>query len=183
MVIYQNLAAFGVGQLVNGALSTVGLGGSGEAVVAFLAARFADHSGKLTAALEVANDRAWKAFEIALAGDSFWDRCKVVLSSGDDKAFRGQVRSFLDAHAFSADAERSVCLQELRGARKIKLLAGGGLDPKALAQQAGAFAGFADPQSGIPRKQSSLHRFQAVAGWRQQIGEANSVHPLSHSAP
>jgi len=37
MAIYQSLAAFGVRQLVDGALSTVGLS-AGEAVVAFLSA-------------------------------------------------------------------------------------------------------------------------------------------------
>ena len=92
MAIYQNLAAFGVGQLVNGALSTVGLGGSGEAVVAFLAARFADHSGKLTAALEVANDRAGKPSR------SPWP----VIPSGT------AARSFSPAATIRPSASRSV---------------------------------------------------------------------------
>ena len=32
--------------------------------------------------------------EIALAGDSFWDRCKLALAPSEDKAFREQVRAF-----------------------------------------------------------------------------------------
>ena len=35
--------------------------------------------------------------EIALAGDSFWERCKVLISRAEDKAFGLQVRAFLDA--------------------------------------------------------------------------------------
>jgi hypothetical protein len=176
MAIFQSLAAFGVRQLMDGALSTVGLSGGGEAVVGFLAARFNDHSRKLTTALEAANDRAWKALEVALAGDSFWDRCKVVLSSGDDKAFREQVSAFLDANPLSADGDRGVCLQELRTARKNKLLAGGSLDPKALAQQAGAFAGFADPQAVLTAEWQAVDR---MADELRQAGYANLAQLLS----
>ena len=78
------------------ASKAVGIDSGGEAVVKFLADRFTDHSQKLTAALQTANDRAWKAIEVALAGDSLWERCKVTLASAEDQAFREQVRAFLD---------------------------------------------------------------------------------------
>ncbi len=182
MVIFQSLAAFGVRQLVDGALSTVGLGGGGEAVVAFLAARFSDHSRKLTAALEIANERAWKAFEIALAGDSFWDRCKVVLASGDDKAFREQVRAFLDANSLSADGDgvRAACLQELRAARKNKVLSGGSLDPKTLAHQAGALAGFADPKAVLDAEWRAVDQ---MADELRRAGYAKLAQLLSTRPP
>jgi formylglycine-generating enzyme required for sulfatase activity/tetratricopeptide (TPR) repeat protein len=182
MAIFQRLAAFGVRQLVDGAFSTVGLNAGADAVVGLLAARFTDHSRKLTVALETANERSWKALEIALAGDSFWDRCKVVLSSGDDKAFREQVRAFLDANPLSADSAgvRDVCLQELRTARKNKLLAGGSLDPKALAQQAGAFAGFADPQAVLTAEWQAVDH---MAEELRQAGHANLAQLLSSRPP
>jgi HEAT repeat protein/tetratricopeptide (TPR) repeat protein len=182
MAIYQSLAAFGVRQLVDGALNTVGLSAGGEAVVALLAARFTDHSRKLTVALQTANERAWKALEIALAGDSFWDRCKVVLASGDDKAFREQVRTFLDGNQLSADnaGVRGVCLQELRSARKNKLLAGGSLDAKELAKQAGAFAGFADPQAVLTAEWQAVDR---MADELRQGGYANLAQLVSSRPP
>ena len=53
--------------------------------------RFSDHSKNLTNALESASDRAWRALEIALAGETFlsW------LHKAEDKAFREQVRAAL----------------------------------------------------------------------------------------
>ena len=182
MAIVQGLCGFAVRQLVEGACSTVGISGGGEAVVGFLAQRFTDHSTKLTDALEAANERAWKALEIALAGESFWDRCKVVLSSGEDKAFGRQVRAFLDANPLSADGAgfRDQCLRELRTARNKKFLTGGGLDPKALAEQAGAFARFADPQAVLAAEWQAVDR---MAQELRQAGHPNLGQLLSARPP
>ena len=38
-----------------------------------------------------ANDRAWQALGIALAGDGFLDKIKVFFASADDKGIREQV--------------------------------------------------------------------------------------------
>ena len=70
MSVFISLSSFALRQLVDGACAAVGIKESGEAVTAFLAERFTDHSQRLTRALENANDNAWKALEIALAGDS-----------------------------------------------------------------------------------------------------------------
>ena len=43
--------------------------------------------------------RDWKALEISLVGDTFWERCQVRLARAEDQAFRAQVRAFLDATA------------------------------------------------------------------------------------
>src|SRR4051812_44599178 len=69
-----------------------------DGVVRLLRQRFTDHSQRLTRALQTANDRTWRALEVALAGDSWWERCKVRLASGEERGFRDQLRSFLDAN-------------------------------------------------------------------------------------
>ena len=71
--------------------------GAAESVFHLLAQRFTDHSQALLKALHRSNEQAWKALEIALAGDSLWDKCKLVFTSADDKSFREQLRPFLDA--------------------------------------------------------------------------------------
>ncbi len=88
MGIMQNLSSLALRQVVDGACAVVGVSGGGEAVVSFLSRHFTDHSQKLTAALQSANERAWKALEVALAGESLWDKCKIALASAEDQAFR-----------------------------------------------------------------------------------------------
>src|SRR4029079_1775689 len=87
------------------------------------------------------NDRAWRALEVALAGEGLWDRCKLVLAAGDEEAFREQVRPFLDtcslAELQGRDAYRQSCLNELRAARKAGVLTEGRLEPRSLARQCG----------------------------------------------
>ena len=96
MRIFLSLSALAVRQLVDGAGRAVGLKVAGEGmdlVTNFLVARFSDQSQRLTTALQRANDRAWKALEIALAGESLW----TWLDRAENKAFREQVRAFLEA--------------------------------------------------------------------------------------
>ena len=69
MATLQDLSAVALRQLVSGACNAIGsnLGGeAAERVIDFLAERFTDHSQRLTKALLGANERAWKAFEVAL---------------------------------------------------------------------------------------------------------------------
>src|SRR5438876_810073 len=70
-------------------------GNSAEFVAEFVVKHFADHSQTLPNALTRANDRAWQALGIALAGDGLLDRIKVFFASGDDKGIREQVSLFL----------------------------------------------------------------------------------------
>src|SRR5262245_48779095 len=79
MSVALHLSTFALQTLVNGACKTIGIDLGDEAVegvVKLLASRFTDHSQRLTRALHDANERAWQALEISLAGDSWWDRCK-----------------------------------------------------------------------------------------------------------
>ncbi len=70
MAIIPGLAVFAARQLIDGACLAVGVKESGEAVVGFLSRHLTDHSQRLTHALQEATDRAWKALEVALAGES-----------------------------------------------------------------------------------------------------------------
>ena len=117
MSVFQKLSVLALQHVATSAAEAVGAGPAGQAVAGFLQTRLADHSTKLTAALQTATDRAWTALELALAGDSFWDRCKAALSRGEDRAFRDQVRAFLDTTSVPA-ADRREGLDELRAAAR-----------------------------------------------------------------
>ncbi len=165
MRILQNLSSLTLRGVVGGACVAAGCEagiGAVDKVVGLLTRRFIDHSQALGRALERSNEQAWKALEVALAGDSFWDRCKVAFSSADDKAFREQVRPFLDAcplAELSGKAQfRQDCLRELRAAARANQLTGGALDPQALARQAGAFAAHSDPQSLLGAERQALEQ-------------------------
>ena len=149
MGVFQNLSVVALRQLVGGACSAVGIGGAGAPIVDFLANRFTDHSSKLITALQTANERAWKAIEVALAGDSLWDKYKTAVASAEDKAFREQVRAFLEVSPFknrTNDVDLAHifrdALKELRVARDRGLLTGGPLGRTELAS-------FNDPQGQL----------------------------------
>src|SRR5262249_56351427 len=104
----------GVAQLAGGPVGEVALKGA----VQQLANHFVDHSERLTHALHRANERAWKALELALAGDSFWEKCQRALARSEDQAFHKQVRAFLDSIPptqlpLDKAGFRQHCLQEL----------------------------------------------------------------------
>ena len=169
MGLFQDLSALALQQLVQSAANTVGLNVAGDALVTSLRVRFTDHSQKLTQALQTANERAWKAIELSLAGETFWDRCKVSLAKVEDQAFRQQVRTFLDGSPIKVKSgSQKVCqlgLAELRRVRKQRLLASGALAPAELAAKAGALARYTDPQSlldaewkAVEQMAGELHR-------------------------
>src|SRR5205814_965168 len=105
--------------------------------------RFGDGSQRLLTAIRKANERAWKALEIALAGESLWTR----LGHAEDRAFRQQVRTFLDnvllPELTGRDEYRGNCLRELQDARRRGLLLGP-IVAEELAASAGRFASFVD---------------------------------------
>src|SRR5262245_21836017 len=137
MAILHNLSCLALKEVLDGAFTALGLK-AGEAVVDgvvhFLAERFTDQSQRLPTALYRANEHAWKALEIALAGESLW----TWLDRSENKAFRQQVRAFLDVTPLAGLPShgpefRQQCLRELRAARKAGVLTGGSLDPRSLA--------------------------------------------------
>jgi uracil-DNA glycosylase family 4 len=182
MRITANLCALALKGVVVGACRTVGIeGGEGavEGVVGFLVRRFTDHSQRLTEALRQSNERAWKALEVALAGDSLWDRCKLVLASGEDKAIRELVQPFLArcdlAMLHGREPYRRLCLAELRAARKDGLLAEGSLEPAELARTAGAFARFSDPQALLAAEHDTLAQMAHELKTRGYVNLADFV--------
>src|SRR5262249_34439121 len=123
-----------------------------DAAIKFLGNRFTDHSARLNDALGRANEGAWRALELALAGDSWWDRVKVTLARREDQVFRVPVGASLPMAALAdlpgPPAEfRAQALQNLSAARKAGLLTAGGIDHQELARRAGSFARYAEPSA------------------------------------
>lgn len=66
-------------------------------VVSAVEKHFADRGQLLPRALVQANDRAWQALGLAVAGDTLFDRVRGWASGGDMMALRDQLRAFLAA--------------------------------------------------------------------------------------
>jgi hypothetical protein len=153
MPIIQDLSALAFRHVLGGLCRAAGVEAGGtavEAVVGALGRRFTDHSRHLSSALGKANAGAWCALEVALAGDSWWDRVKGALARAEDRAFRDQVTAFLQATPLAGlvghgPEFRAQALRDLRAARQRGLL-DGGLHPPDLAAPVAAFAHFTDPQ-------------------------------------
>jgi serine/threonine protein kinase len=163
MSVFLDMSSLAVRTVLDAACEAVGFragAGTVEGVVTFLRRHFLDQSQKLTVALTRANARAWRALEIALAGDTWWERCKAALVPADERAFRQQVQTFLDARPLPDVAGklqfRRQCLRELQAARKDGLLTGGPLRPDDLARKAGEFARHADPEALLAAEAQAL---------------------------
>src|SRR6516162_4762000 len=98
MAIVAPLSVLAVRSLFEGFCKSIGFeagGAAADAAVKFLGNRFTDHSARLTEALARANEGAWRALELSLAGDSWWDKVKLTLARREDQVFREQVGAFL----------------------------------------------------------------------------------------
>lgn len=170
MPILLNLSSLALKPMLESACKAAGFAvgeNAFDGVVRKFSQFFTDHSQTLPLALQRANDNAWKALEVALAGESIW----TWLDRADQKAFRQQVRAFLDVTPLEGlpshgPEYRSVCLRELRTARKAGLLTAGTLDPAELTRQAETFARFGDPQSLIAAE------WQALDGLAEELRQA-----------
>jgi hypothetical protein len=173
MAILQDLSALALRQVVGGLCQTAGVeagAAAAEAVCRHLGERFTDHSQRLSTALHKASDAAWRALEVALAGNSWWDRVKSAVARAEDRALGDQVAAFLQATPLAGLAShgpefRERALVELRAARKQGRLADG-LQPQALAQHVGGFARFSDPQALLTAE------WEAVASLGGSLREA-----------
>jgi serine/threonine protein kinase len=121
------------------------------AVAAVLVRHFVDQSQRLTQALARANDRTWRAVELALAGNDWWESTKRRLSRAEDRALAEQIRRYLDQARASAELAaldertcRAAC-DELRQARAAGYLHLRDLAPDQLARQTAQFARFDNP--------------------------------------
>ncbi len=182
MAIVQNLCLFALKAVIGGACEATGakaFGGSGEGLTRFLTERLTDPSQRLTKALHASAERAWKGLEVALAGETFWRQ----LDRAEDKAFRQQVRAFLDAavpnDSPATDAQFvKQCLVELRAARKAGKLVAGAIDPQELARQAGHFARFSDPDAVLEVERKALAGIaRAFAGEYPRLARLLELEP------
>ncbi len=154
MAVVHHLSVVAVRTLFEGFCRSIGFeagAAASEAAIKFLGSRFTDHSVKLTQALDRSSSNAWRALELSLAGDSWWDKIKVTLARKEDQAFREQVSAFLRLTPLAGLPShppefRHQALRDLRAARKAGVLSGKP-DPQALARDAGLFARFSDPQA------------------------------------
>jgi hypothetical protein len=154
------------------------LGDAGDAFLGFLGNRFGDHTRRVTMALEVAGERAWRSLEFALGEAWWWQRVPLRLAAREEQAFRAQVKAFLDSVPpvhLPGDPEtfRGRCLKELRGARKVGLVPGHGLGIDALAARGQVLAGNADPLRHLEADRQAVARLSARL---RQEGYPNLAH-------
>lgn len=158
------------------------LGDRADSLMGFLGERFKDHSLRLEGALGKASERAWRCLEVALAGDSFWDSCKSLLTPKDEQALQQQIRQFLTslpANDLPADAGafRKLALAELKTARKVGLIPGGEVKAQEVADDhARLFGRYGDPQSLLRRDRELL---DGLAGVLHRDGYANLARYVS----
>ncbi len=84
MPLVSQLIAYGLRQVI---------GEPADAIVIAVVTRLTNPSQTLPKALASANDRAWQAVGIALAGDGFLDQIKVFFAGGVGRDVREQGRS------------------------------------------------------------------------------------------
>src|SRR5262245_9115772 len=169
MAIVQQLSVVAVRTLFEGFCRTIGFeagAAASEAAVKFLGSRFVDHSGRLSEALQRATANAWRALELALAGDSWWDKVKVTLARKEDQAFREQVGAFLRATPLAGLPShppefRQQALRDLRAAQKAGALGAGGIGLQAMARDASSFARYAEPQALVDAEWRALEQVTA----------------------
>ncbi len=148
MSLVKHLVAFGLSQVVDGIA---------EPIADAVERRFTDHGQALPKALNRANDRAWQALGVALAGDGLLDRIKVFFASGDDRGIREQVELFLKSSSTGfgeAPLEfRQSCLVELKQARKAGLLSAENVPPGEVARRAADFRRYTEPHKLVEEAQ------------------------------
>jgi serine/threonine protein kinase len=166
MGIITKLAGFALRQLT---------GEGAGVVIGILSEHFSDQSRRLTHALQTASGRAWKSLEVALAGESLWS----WLDRGEDKAFRQQLRAFLDTTPLAGLPShgpefRQQCLRELRAADKSGVL-GGSLDGGEAARQAADLRRYGEAPELLRAEWQAL---DGIAQELKQAGFPNLAHFL-----
>jgi tetratricopeptide (TPR) repeat protein len=154
MTVVGSLMAFGLRQVVGDCADQV-VDYTGQFVpyagpiFTAVRKRLTDHGQALPAALFRANDRAWQAVGLALAGDGLLDRVMDVFRDGDLKGVRDQIKKFLDQTPTGMESAsagvRLKAAEEWRRLRKSGRLSAESLPPDELANQAAALDRYSDP--------------------------------------
>ncbi len=178
-MILQALSALALKELLDAGGRLIGASEDepdAERLLNALAQRFIDQGERLTKALRHSGERAWRALEIALAGESLW----TWLDRAEDKAFRQQVRDFLGSspyHNLPAHGEEFTqrCLGELRAARKAGLFGAEKLALRDLAREASDFARYQGPLHLLHAQWAAVDR---VANFAESAGHRALAHFL-----
>ena len=145
------------------------VGEGAEGAFKLLGDAFSDRSQALTHALKKSSERAWKALEVALAGEGLFS----AFNSASEKALRAQVKAFVESVPLPDTTARpnlkKLILAEIRDAGKHGLLTAG-LEPEAMAKEVGAFAAFSSPQDIVDaekRLMMGMARTMQKAGYEK----------------
>ncbi len=140
MSIHGGLLSFGL---------HYGFNESADKLIKWAETHFTDHSRGLPAALAKANDRAWEAVGLALAGESLFGWVKDVFRNADMKGVRDQIKQFLDATPTGLEAAhpdaRVKAAEEWSRLRKAGRFALVRMPPAEVARRVGPMARHGDP--------------------------------------
>jgi serine/threonine protein kinase len=151
MGIAQHLCSVALRPLLTaaGAAAGVEVGGLVDQAAVALVKHFSDGGQKLPAALARAQEQAWQALEMALAGGSWWLLIQDALAGTEQAVLRRQIQVFLEQNPLpvpeGGNWDRKECLRELQEARKRGVLRPAGADNQLALDRARALARFADP--------------------------------------
>lgn len=137
------------------------LGERADSLVRFLNDRLTDHGQRLENALRLSGERTWRCLEVSLAGSSWWDACKGMLTPREEQALAKNIQAFLTGlppATLPGDPAvfRRECLAELRAARKAGVVPGARIGVGAAAEEVRRFANYSDPQRRLNEERRHL---------------------------
>jgi len=152
-----------------------------NSLLGFLGDRFSNKTRRLEQALHTANDRAWKALELALAGSSWWASLKGMVTSREEQAMVGDIQTYLASVAVQSlpgesESFRKLSLSELRSARRVGLVPGSAFSAHDVASEAQIFARYGERQQVIAHERRML---EGIAGALQKEGYGNLARCVS----
>src|SRR4051812_6915551 len=71
------------------------LGDRAASLARFLGDQLSDNSQRLERALRLSGERAWRTLEVALAGSSWWQTCKNLLTPREEQTLAAHINTFL----------------------------------------------------------------------------------------
>jgi predicted Zn finger-like uncharacterized protein len=157
MPLLQPVISFAIRQAV---------GEAGVAVTTAVEGWFRDNSQLVPKALGRAAERSWQAIGVALGSDKLLTRITGFFKSGDEKAYREQVREFLRTAPLppemQTDAFRRTCHAEWKRAEGP--VQGDGVECDPLAAEADGWERFTDPNDMIAGATRAVARVADVLG-------------------
>ncbi len=142
------------------ACKTLGADGLDD-VVGWIGQHLSDQGQRVTRALKESNEKAWKALEIALAGESLWNR----LDRAEDRAFRKELTAYLQQlpmpELIGKQEYRKKILKDIHEAKKKAILVDR-LLPEELRRRAGPMTDRGNPQKVLAAEMQALRDMAAL---------------------